>query len=129
MTTELRSWRIKLPWERPPLSLNDRLHWRPERKLKIEIREAAHWLAKGNKIPPLQRVRVTLEWVVPDERIRDIDNPIATYKCLADGLVNAGVVPDDNPKYMDKSTMVDIVLQRGVRGTFLLIEELDPLDT
>jgi crossover junction endodeoxyribonuclease RusA len=121
---ESRIWRIKLPWERPPLSLNDRLNWRPERKLKIEIREAAHWLAKANKIPPLERVRVTLEWWVPDRRVRDEDNPIATYKCLADGLVTAGVVPDDAPKYMDKSKMVDIIYSKGVRQTFLLVEEV-----
>ena len=53
-------------------------------------------------------------WIVTDARKRDEDNVVPTLKALCDGLVDAGVVADDTPRYMVKH-MPKIVLRRGVR--------------
>ena len=123
--TALRRWRIKLPYEVPPLTLNKSksMHWAPKAKVIKELRELAFWQARSHKIPPLDRVRVMIEWRVPDKRKRDVDNPVETVKPLADGLVDAGVVPDDSWQYMEGKG-VEIVYDKGVRELFLTIEEL-----
>ena len=37
-----------------------------------------------------------------DRKRRDEENPMYDFKSYCDGLVDAGVVPDDIPKYMTK---------------------------
>lgn len=120
--TDLRSWRIPLPYERPPLSLNDRMHWAPANKIKQELRHLASWMPRVHKIPPLERVRVVLEWRVPDRRGRDDNNPHATLKPLVDGLVDGGLISGDSHDRVKHR--VEIVYEKGVRATFLRIEEL-----
>lgn len=49
-----------------------------------------------------EHVTVTLIWTVKDKRRRDTENPVATLKPICDGLVDAGLVPDDTPNWMTK---------------------------
>ena len=44
-------------------------------------------------------VRVTFP--VNDNRRRDSDNPAPTVKAIVDGLVLAGVWPDDSPEWVE----------------------------
>ena len=91
---------VVFPWTRPPLSMNDRLHHMAKAKLTAEIRQAAAAAFAG--FPPSERVEVTMTWTVKDRIRRDSENPVATLKPLCDGLVDAGVVPDDTHEYMRK---------------------------
>jgi len=95
-----RQWILELDWQKPPLSLNDRPGWRREAKLKKYIRHTGSWLARAAGIPPLESIHVQLHWTPATNRTRDPDNPIATQKPLIDGLKDAGVVPDDSPRYV-----------------------------
>ena len=95
-------WQLTLPWKKPPLSLNDRMDWRPKSVWTKTLRQTAWALAKQAKIPPLGACEVVLLYVPRDRRRRDEDNLTATLKPLADGLVDAGVVVDDTPTYMGK---------------------------
>jgi len=103
---------LRLDWTSPPLTENDRHNrWERARRVKDTRLVTALW---GRRIRGAERVEVTLVWVVADARKRDEDNVVPTLKALCDGLVDAGVVADDTPRYMVKN-MPRIVLERGVR--------------
>lgn len=92
-----KSWRLELPAEINLMNANDRMH--PARRagfIKV-IRQAAWAMARHHKIPALQRAHVFYV-VHPDikERRRDPGNWSPSAKAAVDGLVDAGVLPDDN---------------------------------
>lgn len=93
---------IETPWARPPLTSNQRLHWRKKADITREIRQWAGILFRAVEFEG-HPVEVELTWFVPDKRRRDEDNLVPTLKALCDGLVDAGVVPDDTPAYMRKN--------------------------
>lgn len=95
-----KTWAFPTGWRRPPISMNDRLHHHAKAKLTREIREYGEQC--GYEIGELNKCRVELTWYVRDKRRRDEENPVATLKPFCDGLVDAGVVPDDTPEYMAK---------------------------
>lgn len=91
---------VAFEWSRPPLSMNQRLHRMQEAKLTAMVRSAAR--EAFATFPPVEKVDVLMTWTVKDRRRRDAENPVATLKALCDGLVDAGIVPDDTPDYMVK---------------------------
>lgn len=101
-TTGIRSYRLDLPWSTPPLTANLRLSWPVRARLTRDVRTTVGWLAKAARIPPAAHCTVTLVWAPGDCRRRDADNLVATLKPCADGLVDAGIVPDDTPALMTK---------------------------
>ncbi len=119
----MRDWVIPLPWEKPPLSLNQRLHWRVKHQWTKVLRQIAAVEVRRHGIPGLVRCRVQLAWAPPDRRVRDEDNLVATLKPLCDGLVDAGVVPDDGPAWMDKPTPM-IVAPRRPPVLWLVVSEV-----
>ncbi len=92
------SWLLELPFT-TPLSLNDRMIWQVKAKAIKPWRKAAHALAKAAGIPPCQRVRIELYYTPRDNRARDPLNLVATLKAVEDGIVDAGVIPDDSSRY------------------------------
>lgn len=97
------AWVIKLPWTRPPLSLNDRYPSPVVKAKKNEaVREEARWVIRAARMPALTRCRVELVYQPTDRRPRDTDNLVATLKPVCDALVLEGVVRDDTPDLMDK---------------------------
>jgi hypothetical protein len=101
---------VSFDWPRPPLSMNQRLHRMQEAKLTAMVRAAAR--ERFRTFPPVERVEVLMTWTVKDRRRRDAENPVATLKALCDGLVDAGIVPDDTPQYMTKHMPV-ITYEKG----------------
>lgn len=82
------------------LSLNDRLHWREARKRAKAWRTRSAEAAReqvGHELGPCI-VAVTLPAL---HRIaRDPHNYFATVKPIVDGLVDAGLWPDDTPTWV-----------------------------
>ncbi|MCS4277387.1 hypothetical protein M2390_002593 [Mycetocola sp. BIGb0189] len=93
-------WVVKYPWERLPLSMNDRLHPMAKAKKTAAVRKAAAVAFAG--VPAQERVRVEMIWWVNTRHRRDAENCVATLKPWCDGLVDAGLVPDDTPEWMVK---------------------------
>lgn len=116
------TYRLDLPYERPPLTANQRMHW----ARKAQITRAVRFSAKvaAHSIPALGRCSVHLVWTVTDRRRRDADNLVPTLKACADGLVDAGIVADDVPALMTKR-MPEIVLGDTL-GLVLIVEPLAP---
>lgn len=91
---------LTFDWVRPPLTANQRMHWRQKASVTKDVRNTAR--LKAHRIPDLHRCEVSLTWFVKDRRRRDADNLVPTLKALCDGLVDAGVVADDIPALMTK---------------------------
>lgn len=102
---------IQLPFDKPTLTLNQRLHYREVAKRSKALRAIA--AESAAHVPRMLRCRVELYWFVTDRRRRDEDNPVPTLKALCDGIVDAGVVPDDTPEYMKKMMPEIILLGKG----------------
>lgn len=92
-------WDISFPNRFPP-SMNQilRQHWRWSRKQKKEFTQDVCTEARLQNIPALPKIYVQLRLFFPNRLRRDMDNYSAKY--FVDGLVEAGVVPDDSPEFV-----------------------------
>lgn len=97
-----RRWRLVLPYDKPPLNLNQRGHWAKTNPERRDLRALGRLLARQQRIPHLPHIHTRLVWRPPDNRRRDEDNIVLTAKPLWDGIVDAGVVDDDTSTYMTK---------------------------
>lgn len=95
---EVEGWEILLP----PLRL---INANQQRGHSIRfagpgraIREAAALLAR--KIPPMSRAQVFGVYFPPDRRRRDPSNWAPSFKAALDGVVVAGVLPDDDHRHV-----------------------------
>ena len=116
-----REWHIRLPYTKPPLSLNDRKHWRVKSKVTAEIR--AHVAHHAQYIPACSASEVWLVYVPRDARRRDADNLVPILKACCDGLVDARVVPDDTPELMRKHMPVIDAPNRADPHLYLVVRE------
>lgn len=82
------------------LSANHRSHWREEAARVRAWREAAGWAAKKARLPKLERVHIVCWLGFPDERRRDPANWAPTAKACVDGLVDVGVLVDDDHRHV-----------------------------
>lgn len=114
------SWRLPLPYARPPLRAAAR----------VVARRAALLTARAAEIPPLHAMTIELHHIPPDRHHRNPLNLTATLKPTMDGLVDANIVPEDNPTYVHSSTChidpVDRFYWSPNRRLYLLIREVSP---
>ena len=108
-------WLIVFPAPAPLLNMNERLHWTKQRSRARAWRAAArlgvfHTVPRPPIAAPPSTVRVYLP--VLGLRRRDPHNYFPTVKHIVDGLVDAGMWPDDTPEYV---TTVEPVLRPHVR--------------
>lgn len=115
------AWTIRLPYQRPPLSANQRLHWAAKARLTREIRRDSALLIRAAGVPPCERVKVRVLWCVADRRRRDPSNVMPTQKAVVDGLVDAGVVPDDTPDFVVEEMPHIMLVEKGETGLFLQV--------
>ena len=96
--------RVVIPYRypKPPLSSNQRGHWRERQRWSKVLRAQTAAEARGRLLSGFGPCTVTLTWYVKDRRRRDADNVVPTLKAMCDGLVDGGVVPDDTPDLMHK---------------------------
>lgn len=80
--------------------MNDRRHWAQRARNVREWRNAACLLARGKRIPTCERISVGLVYAPKDARKRDAPNLLASMKPAVDGLVDAGIVVDDDDAHV-----------------------------
>lgn len=102
---------VPLPWTKPPLSLNDRGHWAVRAQKIKEVRRTVWLLTR--RLPQMDAATLTLHYQPRDNRRRDSDNLFATVKACADGLRDAGVIPDDDTTHLSHN---EPVIHRAVKG-------------
>ena len=83
------------------LNANDRRHWAPESRIKRNWRQLGKAKAQEKRLPKLlERVEVTV-WVHKTTgRKYDAMNLYPTFKAFVDGLVDYGLVEDDDNAHM-----------------------------
>jgi len=99
-----RTFTLTFPWRRPLWMMNDRGHWAKKAEATKTMRTTAALMARQSRLPAgLHHVTVALTWVVKDRRRRDGGENLApTYKALLDGLVDYGLVADDDPAHVTR---------------------------
>lgn len=111
-------------FQRPWTTNAERAGNRWERaRLTKEWRVGFQLLAKSEKIPPMAWITVTVEPHQKGGRLQDVGACNPAVKAAIDGLVDAGVLPDDSPEFVkslvylpprkDKNSLVLYI--RGVR--------------
>lgn len=120
----MRTFRLDLPIENP-MNLNHRQHYMVAAKQRAEIVNITIWMCRAYKIPPMRKIKVTMHYIPKVNRRRDDDNLVATMKPLVDGLVKAGVIPDDTREYVERSMpVIDPKDRAATRRIYVIIEEL-----
>lgn len=82
------------------LSLNDHRHRMSTVSRVKTLRTIACQQALISRAPRLRRARLVVTVDFPDRRRRDPHNFTPTAKAIVDGLVDAGVLPDDDHRHL-----------------------------
>lgn len=90
----------------PTLNELNNLHYRSRAKKKEYWEELIEKECLVQRIKPMLKISITLEFYFPDKRRRDPDNYGFACKFIADGLVRAGILTDDS---FDEVTELRIV--------------------
>lgn len=124
----MTSYELDIPlWRgKVPLTLNQRLHHMEQHRRKSTIRAEVGWRAKAARIGCHQHTTVRLHFATGDRRGRDEDNLIATQKPAVDGLVDAGVLPEDTPQHL---TWYSPIIHTGPGTRRLWLEVITEEDT
>ena len=115
-------WELNLPYTRPPLSLNGRMHWAVANGRKKELQDAVGWLLKFHKVPAMDHAWIWLDWQPAVKRPRDSDNPEPTRKAAIDQVVRSGLLEDDTPEFV---TRPENVIRPAVKGKARLLLVID----
>lgn len=95
-----RTWTVQLPPRLALLNSNHRIHYRTRADRTRAIRMTANACARRVRVPRLERAQIVAEYRPPDRRRRDVHNLYPSAKAAVDGLVDAGVLPDDSDRYL-----------------------------
>lgn len=76
-------------------------HWTYRARITKTWRDGTNVICRTQKIPAMQRAVIHIAWNPPDKGRRDAANSYPTCKAIVDGIVDAGVIPDDNSRHCD----------------------------
>lgn len=88
---------VVLPWPDAKLNPNARVHWRASAPLKASYKDDCYWLTKHAAMdwePLICDIPLSITFVQPDMRKRDVDNMLASIKSAIDGFALALGVND-----------------------------------
>lgn len=90
-----------LSYDAKPWSLNQERtkHWAWRRERVEEWLGAFYWAAKDAGVPACSQIAITVDAQMPGV-VQDICNCYPAAKAGIDGLVSAGVIPDDTPEHL-----------------------------
>ena len=107
------------------LTANGRYHWAQRARATRALRWRAHATARSQGMRPMGPSRVTVAVAYPTAARADPDNAAPTVKAIIDGLVDAGVWPDDNSRWRAHTdyTRASGKAPRGTHTITIRIEE------
>lgn len=100
------SYQLRIPaawW----LTSNQRLHWRIKAERTSSIRTSAGWWFGALSYSPMARFSTAtalIEVHYPANRHQDPANAAPAAKAMIDGIVDAGVLPDDDAEHLTAVT-------------------------
>lgn len=99
----VKAYTLAVPPGMELLNANERVHWAVRARRTRVLREWAHWEARRQRLGHYETigVRVSVRPGVRTPTARfDPPNWAPTSKAVIDGLVDAGVVPDDGAPHV-----------------------------
>jgi crossover junction endodeoxyribonuclease RusA len=97
----VRTWTMLILAPGPWLTANQRHGWAARNRVTQAWRHTAGWVARIEGLPTgLDHVRIVVKPHFRDRRSRDIGNWSPTAKAIVDGLVDHGVVADDDDTHV-----------------------------
>lgn len=121
MTTHPDAYVLVLPAPTEWLRSNDRRHRMAAAAITKKWREAAAWRARQARIPRIdQPVHITLIIHRADRRKADAPNSWPSCKAAIDGLVDAGVLADDDDTHVLSTTFQPGEVVRGSQLTIVI---------
>ncbi|MCK5236304.1 MAG: hypothetical protein KAR06_04885 [Deltaproteobacteria bacterium] len=121
--------RIEITLEHlPPKELNPnnlrRQHWSVRYRATQEAKEEIGWLAKAQwrDDEPMMKARISYRFHAKDHRKRDLDNLLSACKAYQDGLIEVGVLFNDDAEHLEIGgvSLTSDVMDK----TYILVEEL-----
>lgn len=105
------------------LNANERVHWAVRARRTRDLKRDAYVVAMSRGVPRMDRIRVVGVVHPPDRRRRDPHNLYPTLKAYIDGIVQAGVIVDDDAEHL-----VEVVMRLGpVSRPLRLSVEIHPV--
>jgi len=111
----------------PPVHAHNNGHWRARSAKVKACRAEAKRLALLMEIPRMEQATVFYRFFFPDRRVRDEANYIHACKPAMDGIVDAGVIPDDRWVFLGTAGASSEVDRDNPRVEIVL-EEREPTD-
>lgn len=111
-----RSWTYTINAPEKWLNANDRGDRRRDNVLVQEFKTRSSGLAKWKKIPTIRQCTITALLAFPDNRRRDAANYYPSIKAAIDGLVVAGVLADDDDRYVLSLTIARMPFSKANHG-------------
>lgn len=90
------SYRVEIPATAGWITLNMRMHWGERHRLTAHYRQLGQVVSLHYALPRIELAHVVAELRFRDTRRRDPHNWTPTAKAVLDGMVDAGVFPDDD---------------------------------
>ena len=93
----------KMYTRNPMLNANDHDHWRVQAPIKKEWRRRGRGYGNALRLRDLHLEHARIDYYVnkPTAGRSDAGNFYPTAKHIIDGLIDAGLLPDDNDNYLD----------------------------
>ena len=128
-----RSITLTFPWPPKELSPNvaRRLHWAKKASAVKEYRETCGWeviAQMGTDVfgfPYTSPALATVTFHVKDKIRRDIGNLDASLKPLWDGIVDAGILADDDYRHLRHGESKVVVEPKGTKRVEVTLEEIE----
>lgn len=121
----MRSWDLTHQARPPTMNAYRRLHHYDRAAVDLEWRQTFAWLARAARVPRLDAALVTVAQTCRRPPLPDVGACFPIAKAAIDGLVDARVIPDDDPAHLLALTFV--APTRSDLDRFLLIvQEADP---
>ena len=95
---------MPLPWHRPPLTMNSRASKIEEWRLANIIKDGVTLVLKNTIPRGIYPITAELVWYPGNNKVADSDNIATTLKHAIDALVRKGVLPDDSPRYVVRTS-------------------------
>ncbi|HUR18872.1 MAG TPA: hypothetical protein VMZ51_08065 [Acidimicrobiales bacterium] len=112
-----RNW--TLTYDARPWTMNERIHHYERARRTEEWRDAFRMLALEAKVPKLDRIAVVVTTTLRKKVSRDVAAEMPAAKAAIDGLVDAGIIPNDTPAHLVRLTFEAPVL--GAEGDSLVL--------